>query len=1495
MSSPSHDEPLLRELRRLRPSPGISAGEPIAVVGMACRLPGAVGTPGALWELLVSGGHVIVPGTPPKITRLEGFDPDTIGLSPWRAARTAPRTRMLLELSWEALADAGVLARDDYPIGLFLGASDAGGVVAQTAGHLRLGGPAMVIDAEEASGLTAIHQACLSLRNRGCAAALAGGMQILESVPAARGACRSFDARSDGASTAEGMVLLVLKPLKGAQRDHDRVYAVIHGGALAHQGAEPAADWASLLDTALLRSGKTSADIGLLEAHGAGLPADDAAELAGIAAAVGGDRAAPVAVGAARTNLGDLGYAGGAAGMARALLALHHQTIPAHLHFARPLPAAPGEAQGVRIATDTRPWEGPPLAGVSARGRGGSAAHLVAGPAPLLPGDATLPEREIHLLPLSAPTRSALIASVELLLTTIDDGVDVADLCFSAATGRPALAERLAILFTDLDELRDGLRAAAAGRPDPLVLQGRVDALLPVLYVFSGEADDGPDGLYAAEPAFASVVDQCALAEDTWDGSPGARFVAQMALAALWRSWGLAPSAAIGSGVGLLSAACHAEVFEPVVGLALMDGLEPETTLSAPTIPLFDGDDAHACPPRDLCDPAHWDRPYTQIAMGDAGLGVLEAWEGAIICIGASPAVEAAEERLDAGLPSLVCPAPPPGPAASLLITEQLARLWIHGAEVDWDAYHSGRPARRCPLPAPSWQRRALERPPAPARGAVTVHSWRWQREPSIPVSGPVGRWVLLGLDGSIIHALEGALRQQGQDVVVFRCRPGGNLGAGVLDPRAPEQIDSVLAMASDWGEEPLAGVVVCWDGPSPDTPSGDGVLCSLHALQSLRGLMPDRCPLRLVTRGAVDVGGREPSDALRADLWGLAATIAAAFPGQWGGVIDLDPAAPYGAEAGALAELLCSPDDDDRAALRGGMRHVPRLERGSVSRAPLLPRSEGRVWLLGEAQPRLEAAARWLAQTGVSHLAMNASDELATELARWGCRLEAAPSSVADGLERFVTAQIPLLAVVHAPATLGAQALSELTAADVTQRLLPALSRFAALHRGLHERSVRLITLVDADLALGRADGALDAMAAAVARAFNALRGDAGLPGTLLALPPDLDPGPTLELRARDHVLGELDPVLLESLERLDERPFLEAVRSTAMDAGFSEPITPVEPLSELSAGLDEPELSVPVAAASVREGTVPEEPEPAEPEEPQPGEPQPEEPQPQEPEPEEPQPEVLEVGAPEADEPKPDVPEAEEPEIDTADARLSDGDMPEVSTSEAGTDEVDSPDSDRLASDALKPDGPEVDTSESEEGSESEGASSADVAAAPTGEVCAEPSAQDLPAPAGILHVEAISAEPTAPVDAELDTDTSGELTAPPATVAAQRPEIDDSIEPTELRSPDDPSAPTLEPISSEPVSADVSLPTPEPPPDEEISTPTQRAGASHGHMPPGLMAGTPRIEPPEGVLDDASTVGVPADPIDPELDEFSDLSDEQLAQLLALEVLASEEGGR
>ncbi|WP_198168223.1 polyketide synthase, partial [Herbidospora yilanensis] len=349
---------------------------PIAVIGLACRLPGAA-DPDSFWRLLTEGRDAV--GTAPAgrglgeargayLDEVDRFDAAFFGISPKEAAAMDPQQRLLLELGWEALEEAGIVPAslagsrtavfaaalwDDYATLHHLRGVQPGrhamtglnrGVLANRLSYvLGLTGPSLTVDAAQSSSLVAVHLASESLRRGESDLALVGGVNLILSPDSGArsagfgalspdGRCFTFDARANGYVRGEGGVAVLLKPLDRALADGDRVHAVLLGGAVNNDGASDGltvpgrAAQEAVIRAAHARAGTTPEDVGYVELHGTGTPVGDPVEAAALGAALGSAR--PLLVGSVKTNVGHLEGAAGLTGLLKTVLAVRHRRVP---------------------------------------------------------------------------------------------------------------------------------------------------------------------------------------------------------------------------------------------------------------------------------------------------------------------------------------------------------------------------------------------------------------------------------------------------------------------------------------------------------------------------------------------------------------------------------------------------------------------------------------------------------------------------------------------------------------------------------------------------------------------------------------------------------------------------------------------------------------------------------------------------------------------------------------------------------------------------------------------------------------------------------------------------------------------------------------------------------------------------------------------------------------------------------------------------------------
>ncbi|MFG2647962.1 acyltransferase domain-containing protein [Streptomyces sp. NPDC048436] len=674
---------------------GAPAGEPnrtptygsskVAVVGVGCRLPGKVASPGDFWRLLSEGRDAV--GTvgddrwapfvregtrlPDDLSRhggflgdgsidpIAGFDAEFFGIGADEATAMDPQQRMLLEVTREAIDHAAlpVSGLAGTRTGVFVGISGneyghlttqdpesvaswtpPGAALSIAANRLSylldLRGPSMAVDTACSSSLVAVHHAVRSLGAGESDLALAAGVNLLLSPAvtlgfqragalAADGRCKAFDAAADGMVRGEGCGVVVLKRLTDAERDGDRVLAVIESTAVNSDGRSngltaPSAEAQRTLLEQCHTAGPASVDY--VEAHGTGTALGDPIEASALSAALGSGqgRAAdqPLLIGSVKTNIGHLEAAAGIAGLIKTVLALHHDEIPPQLHFTAPGPYADLDALGLRVVTGPEPWprySGTARAGVSAFGFGGTNAHVVLTEHRVRRGARTADKGPATVL-LDGITEDRVRAYAgelaQWLASPAARSVRPADLARTLAgrTGRGR--HRAAVVARGREELTTALARFAGREPDGRVVvgaglrpsagggSGGEGAAPPpgvelsatgsgAVWVFSGYGSQWPgmgSELLGAEPEFAAAVDRIephlrehagislrdCLAPGADLTSPAvvmpALYGIQIALAELWKSYGFEPVAVIGHSMGEIAAAVTCGALDPATG-----------------------------------------------------------------------------------------------------------------------------------------------------------------------------------------------------------------------------------------------------------------------------------------------------------------------------------------------------------------------------------------------------------------------------------------------------------------------------------------------------------------------------------------------------------------------------------------------------------------------------------------------------------------------------------------------------------------------------------------------------------------------------------------------------------------------------------------------------------------------------------------------------------------------------------------------------------------
>lgn len=636
---------------------------PIAVVGMACRLPGGIDSPHKLWQALLRGDDLVTEVPRDRwdadelfdpeagvvgrsvskwgafLDDVTGFDPDFFGINEREATAMDPQHRVLLETAWEAVEHAGRtpssmagtstgvfigMSHDDYAmVTSEAGAFDqayafTGNPFSMASGRishaLGLHGPALTMDTACSSSMVAVHQACRSLRDGESDMALAGGVMLMldqrlyasasgQGMLSATGRCHAFDAEADGFVRAEGCGIVMLKRLDDAERDGDRVLAVIRGTASNQDGrteniltpSEPAQ--VAVFRAALANAGIDPATVGMVEGHGTGTPVGDTIEYNSVSTVYGtGGRCALTSV---KSNFGHAESAAGVLGLMKAVLSVRHGVVPQNLHFNR-LPDHLAEIEtGLFVPQENSPWPvdenvSPRRAGVSSYGMSGTNVHVVLEQTPVRKADGVAATGSTAadqvVFPVSSTSADELRRTSERLADWVenaDEDLAISDLAYTLARRRGHRPVRTAVIADSRNDLLQRLREVAGG-DDPFPAAVGQDDRGPV-WVFSGQGSQWATmgaGLLATEPVFAAAiaelepmiaaesdfsVTEAMLAPETVTGIHKVQptiFAMQVAMAATMKSYGVVPGAVIGHSLGEVGAAVVSGA------LSLQDGVK---------------------------------------------------------------------------------------------------------------------------------------------------------------------------------------------------------------------------------------------------------------------------------------------------------------------------------------------------------------------------------------------------------------------------------------------------------------------------------------------------------------------------------------------------------------------------------------------------------------------------------------------------------------------------------------------------------------------------------------------------------------------------------------------------------------------------------------------------------------------------------------------------------------------------------------------------------
>lgn len=559
----------------------------IAVVGIGCRFPGSSNDVNQFWDLLKNGKDAIV--DVPKnrwdrhtyynenrsfsgktvsqrggfIDNIDKFDPGFFGITPREATFMDPQQRVLMEVSWEAMEDAGMVTKKyaGTDTGVFIGAftldyqhvqfdldhldqidlhSATGSMMTLVANRLSyvydFTGPSIALDTACSGSLVAIHTACQNIRNKECGMAIAGGV-LLNFAPqytiaesrggflSPDGTCKTLDESANGYVRGEGAAVVVLKALKDAIADNDQIYSVILGSAVNQDGQTsgitvPNGESQKVaIKKACAQAEIDPCEVQYVEMHGTGTPVGDPIEAnaLGETYASGRDKDKPCIIASLKTNIGHTESVAGVAGLIKASLCLKEKQIPPHLHLKKINPAIDLDALNLKVPMELMDWpkhEGVAMAAVNSFGFGGTNAHAILAEAPEIPMKKSPTEELTRIFPISACSEAGLMAMAKKYHAFLEQGhlKNVYDLGYSMALRRDQHPFRLGVVAKNMDQLKESLSDYIADHPTLGVAEGRQGEDSDLVFVFTGM---GPQWwkmgreLMETETVFMEAIKKC--------------------------------------------------------------------------------------------------------------------------------------------------------------------------------------------------------------------------------------------------------------------------------------------------------------------------------------------------------------------------------------------------------------------------------------------------------------------------------------------------------------------------------------------------------------------------------------------------------------------------------------------------------------------------------------------------------------------------------------------------------------------------------------------------------------------------------------------------------------------------------------------------------------------------------------------------------------------------------------------------------------------------
>ena len=558
-----------------------------AIVGMAARMPGARDL-NQFWDNLVNGVESIKFFTPEELDETidprqrdnpsyvaargiiedaDHFDAKFFRTPPKTAEMMCPQQRIMLELAWTALEDAGVVpSRYQKPIGIWAGTystsyfiknvltnpelveqtgefqagtlNEKDYIATRVAHALNLTGPAINVNTACSTSLVALIEACKSLDAGHCDVALAGAASVTfpqnsghlhqtGSIFSPDGHCRPFDADGAGTLFSDGAGVVVVKRLEDATADGDRIYAVVKGFGINNDGGEKASfsapsiqGQANAIAMAHSMAGVSADSIGYIEAHGTATPIGDPIEVSALRTVFESqtDSKQFCAIGSVKSNIGHTVAAAGVAGLIKVAMSLQEEQIPATLHYQKANPQIDFENSPFHVCDKLTPWkrsEEPRRAGVSSFGVGGTNAHVLLEEAPIVSDESEAESNElpVSIIPISAKSETALCDNVKSLAQYLSDksaeSCSLNQIASTLQNGRDEFTWRAAVVSGSVQDAGSALSERKTTR---FLKRKSTAAGRNVVFMFPGQGSQYVrmgQNLYENSAVFRENFDRC--------------------------------------------------------------------------------------------------------------------------------------------------------------------------------------------------------------------------------------------------------------------------------------------------------------------------------------------------------------------------------------------------------------------------------------------------------------------------------------------------------------------------------------------------------------------------------------------------------------------------------------------------------------------------------------------------------------------------------------------------------------------------------------------------------------------------------------------------------------------------------------------------------------------------------------------------------------------------------------------------------------------------